>query len=553
MHANIPHLRERLAHATGQIEKIDLMIELAGVTQRSDPSGARKLASKALRMARANNQSARVARSLVILGLCEYIQSNYPAALKRFKQTLSLAEELGDATLKARAHYGFGITYVNLRDFPRAMEALTTALGLTEAVELHGKIHNGIGMILARLSDYSGALEHHRQSLEIFGTLQDLTGEALTLNNMGCVYLALGDNEAAYESFARSNALATTIGDVRSQAYTVVNLGDILHSQGKLEEALEHYARGLDLCRTLGDASLEANTLSSMAAIQIGKSDGDLDAAFDYCRQALEIVERTGEGTLWQHTVRLGEIHYYRKEYDQAIEQYAKALEGTHAQGDRFSEYQILLYLSECHEAMGDVAEAFRYYQLHTQLKEEVVGQQQQHEMMQFRIRMEMERAEKEREILRLEKQNLEQEMNHRVKELAATTLHVVEKNEFLDSMKRALSEVVRVVDAKARPALRGLLRQVDARINDAEEWDAFEKQFELIHHDFIRRLSRHCPALTKTELKVCALVKLNLSTKDIAGMLSIATKTIEVHRYNIRRKLGIPSQTKLATYIAAF
>jgi AraC family transcriptional regulator, chitin signaling transcriptional activator len=173
--------------------------------------------------------------------------------------------------------------------------------------------------------------------------------------------------------------------------------------------------------------------------------------------------------------------------------------------------------------------------------------------LMQFRVRLEIERAERDREVLRLEKQGLEKEMGHRLKELTATALHVVEKNEFLDSLKREISEVVRVVDGKVRPALRGLLRQVDAKINDVEDWDAFEKQFEMVHHEFIHSLTRRCPTLTKTELKVCALVKLNLSNKEIARILSISFRTIEVHRRNIRKKLDIPLETKLTTYLASF
>jgi tetratricopeptide (TPR) repeat protein/DNA-binding CsgD family transcriptional regulator len=549
-------IRNRLAETSDPIEKLDLTIELANKMLRKDPASSRELASRVLRIARAKKDTLRMAQSTTVLGFCEYYQTNYPLALKQFQQAMLIAEKLDDVRIPTRIHYGLGIIYVSMRDFPRAMEELTHALELSEAdgpVELQGYIQNAIAMAFVFLSDFTRAFEYFRQALNCFESLHDESGEAMILNNMGRAYMSLGDLQQAFESFVRSNALTITSDDVRTRAYTLVSLGDVLRRQEKYNEAMGHYTQALDLSRVVGDTHLEAMALSIMGAIHLLKSDRDLDAAFGLCQQALEIAERTRDGSLWQHTIRIGEVLYARKEYDRALEYYNKALEGMRTQGDRFSEYQILLNISECYEAMGDVVEAFTYHKLYTSLKEEVVGQQKQREMMQFRMRVEQEQAEKDREILRLEKQGLEQEMTHRMKELTSTALHVVEKNEFLDSLKREISEVVRTVDGKVRPALRGLLRQVDAKINDAEDWDAFERQFELVHHDFIRNMSHHCRELTKTELKVCALLRIDLATKDIARILSTSVRTVEVHRRNIRRKLGITKQTTLTTYLNAF
>jgi tetratricopeptide (TPR) repeat protein/DNA-binding CsgD family transcriptional regulator len=553
---SIEELQQRLAGTTDTIEKLDLMIELAYKTRRSDPAGAHRLASKALRLARSRKDALRIARCTMILGFCEYFQADYSIALERFQQASELAEKSSDALVNARIHYGLGITYLGIVDCPKAMESLRHALDLVEAdrlAELLGHVHNGIAMVYARLSDFPKALEHYRRSLEGFEVVHDTAGAAMVFNNIGNAYRTLGHFEPAAESFARSNALAIENNDLRTQGATTVNLGELLHRQGKPEEAIVQYLRALELSKVLDDADLEAKVLSSMGSIHINKIDGDLDAAYSLCQQAVEIAERIENGMLWQFKVRVGEVHHARMEYDRALECYNRALEGVRAQGDRFSEYQILSRLSLCYEEMGELAEAFRYHKLYMTLKEEVVGQQQQEEMMQFRLRMELEHAEKDRQILRLEKQSLEQAMAYRMKELTATALHVVKKNEFLDSLKREIAEVVRIVDGKVRPALRGLLRQVDARINDMEDWEVFEKQFFLAHHDFLHDLSQRCPTLTKTELKVCALLKLDLTTKEIANILSTSVKTVESHRYHIRKKLDIPLETKLTAYLAAF
>jgi tetratricopeptide (TPR) repeat protein/DNA-binding CsgD family transcriptional regulator len=546
-------LRNRLTETSDPIEKLDLMIELANKLLRKDPAGARKFASSALRIARAKKDTLRMARSTTVLGFCEYYQTNYPLALKRFRQAMLLAD---DARILARIHHGLGSTYISIRDFPQAMEELTRALELSEAhgvVEQLGYIQNAIAMAFVHLGDFTRAFEHFRQALKSFESLRDESGEGMVLNNMGRAFMLLGDLQQAFDSFVRSNSIAVANDDVRTQGYTLINLGDILRRTEKYDEAMENYTRALDVSRVVGDTHLEAMALSIMSATHISKSDGDLDVAFQLCQQALAIAEQTKDGSLWQFTIRHGEVLYARKEYNHALEYFNRALEGMRAQGDRFSEYQILLFISQCYEALGNVTEAFNYHKLHTSLKEEVAGQRQQREMMQIRMRMETERAEKDREILRLEKLSLEQQVEHKAKELTTIALHVVERNEFLDSLKREISEVVRVVDSKVRPTLRGLLRQVDAKINSDEDWEAFEQQFESIHHDFIDNLSQHCPQLTKAEMKVCALLRINLSTKEIASILSTSVRTVEVHRYNIRRKLEIPSAMKFDAYLARF
>ena len=209
------------------------------------------------------------------------------------------------------------------------------------------------------------------------------------------------------------------------------------------------------------------------------------------------------------------------------------------AGGDRITMLEIHHALSHYYQAMGDNAEALKHYKEHVRLKEEITGQQQQRAMMQLQLRSEIERAEKEREIMRLENLRLEQEMEHKQKELTAKALHLVEKNQFLDSLKQEMQEVAQSLEGKHRPAMKGLMRQVDGNINSEEEWKAFEEQFETVHQGFIERLAKRYPKLTRTELKVCALLKLQMSTKEIANVLATTINNIEVQRYRIRKKLG--------------
>jgi DNA-binding CsgD family transcriptional regulator len=104
--------------------------------------------------------------------------------------------------------------------------------------------------------------------------------------------------------------------------------------------------------------------------------------------------------------------------------------------------------------------------------------------------------------------------------------------------------------------AMEPLIDELDAtirqNIDSSDDWKRFEEQFEQVHHEFIRTLSQRYPALSPTELRVCALMRANLQTKAIADLLHVHERTAQTHRYRVRRKLGLSTEDNLATFLAA-
>ena len=90
------------------------------------------------------------------------------------------------------------------------------------------------------------------------------------------------------------------------------------------------------------------------------------------------------------------------------------------------------------------------------------------------------------------------------------------------------------------------------AELNIEKSWMAFEKQFKLVHYDYMSKLSKKHPNLTPVELRICSLIKINLSTKEMSNVLCQSSRSIETYRYRIRKKVNLSKDENLTTYLTA-
>lgn len=167
-------------------------------------------------------------------------------------------------------------------------------------------------------------------------------------------------------------------------------------------------------------------------------------------------------------------------------------------------------------------------------------------------IQREQERRliEKEQVIIHLKNEQLEKDLAYKSKELASTTLSVIVQNEFLESLKKE------ILENKEKDLVRlkqQLVRMIDGSIVNKEEWSVFQANFDLIHEQFFLKLKENYPELTVNDLRLCALLKLNLTTKDIARIQNLSIRGVETARYRLRKKLSIPDGEGLVDFIVKY
>lgn len=167
-----------------------------------------------------------------------------------------------------------------------------------------------------------------------------------------------------------------------------------------------------------------------------------------------------------------------------------------------------------------------------------------------YQHRLALATAEEER--ARLLNEKLEAEIRFKNAELASTTMNLVEKKEFILKLKSALQQLQKNLrPGEDNPELRKLLKVLSEEEKLDEEWDQFSKHFNSVHGDFISILKNRFPSLKPHELQLCAYLRMNLSSKDIAPLLSISLRGVEISRYRLRKKLNLPTETNLAQFLS--
>lgn len=159
-----------------------------------------------------------------------------------------------------------------------------------------------------------------------------------------------------------------------------------------------------------------------------------------------------------------------------------------------------------------------------------------------------------EKEIIHLKNEALSNEMNHKNKELANSTLNLVHKNKILTDIKDQFSELYKEKDeAERKHQISQLIRKINKEIKNEQYQEVFNDYFDEVHTDFVKRFKEEYPQLTPRDLRLSAYLRMNLSSKEIAPLMNISVRGLEISRYRLRKKLNIENSVNLTDFIMSF
>ena len=172
---------------------------------------------------------------------------------------------------------------------------------------------------------------------------------------------------------------------------------------------------------------------------------------------------------------------------------------------------------------------------------------QQKLKKHQLQLEAKFEKEHSER-LNRIEKERLINEIDLKRKELANTTMMAAKKNEVLMEIQGELSKDKSKFSNQFR--LKHIMNKINNAVKNKDEWKVFETNFNEVHEDFFKDVLHKYPKLTSKDLKLCSYLKMNLSSKEIAPLMGISVRGVEVHRYRLRKKMDLDSDVNLTKFL---
>lgn len=547
----LEELEGRLALAIDEAERLRLLNELAFKLSRVDPKRGLEYAFDAHMLAEESDNTEALAESFRVAAWCRETLCEYDAALHDAREARELFRELGERNSEGKCLNAIGVISFGMTQYSTALEALAEARQLFVEVGNQPSLasaYNNTGMVHQELGQYPQALAAYLEALRINEELGDESQAAVNIGNVSNVYYYLGDLDRSFEYDSRALDVARRLKNDYGIAHALESIASNYKARGEHDAAFDALNEALEIFRRLQEKRYEAAALIKLGALHELRDDSK--SALEIYKNAASIAGSIEKpDVLGNAHLRIGMLHVRSRRYRQAIRVLTKGLAGISESGMLKLKSELLSVLADAFDAVGEHAAASSCRKEHGAHLEKLYGEERQRAVAEMQARFNVERAEREREVFRLRSEHLEEMMELRTRELTSMAMRLVQKNSFLQKLRKDTLEL-----AKENPAskalLDSLLKAIVENIRGDDEWERFEQEFQRIHHDFLERLSQRCPRLTPAELKVCAMLKINLSNKEIANLLSVSLRNIESHRYSIRRKLGLPSEVNLTAYL---
>ncbi|MEE1898182.1 triple tyrosine motif-containing protein [Flavobacterium rakeshii] len=160
---------------------------------------------------------------------------------------------------------------------------------------------------------------------------------------------------------------------------------------------------------------------------------------------------------------------------------------------------------------------------------------------------LEIKELEKEQELMKIKNEQLQQDFESKNRELAASTMNLIKKNELLSLIK---DDLKKTGTGGADKNIKSVITTINKNINEDDTWDMFKDAFNNADKDFLKKVKSVHPSLTPNDLRLCAYLRLNLSSKEIAPLLNISVRSVEIKRYRLRKKMELPHELGLVEYI---
>jgi tetratricopeptide (TPR) repeat protein len=432
-----------------------------------------------------------------------------------------------------------GINYFFQRNYVKALDYYENALDLVYQVKQIDsskvkdyeqiKLFNNIAGIYIREKKYEQAIEYNKTSIDLLGDDNRSLLAASLFNNQGICYMEKFDHEMAFHYFQKALDIRREHGETRGVAQCYNNIAKNYFYQKKYPEAKEAVAIALDMGRKIGH--LESMRISLQLLTAVHDTTGNIPAAYASFREYKTISDSLFNS---ESVARIAQ-----SELQHEFEQQQRIFDLEIRRREAEEQKRTLIYLSIAGILFFSLITAVLFVIL------------QRNKIKQSNLAREL--LELEHKTLNLEKEKLKEQLDFKNRELTTNVMYLLKKNELITNISEKLIKSKLEFKKENQRIIQEIINELRSS-QDSDTWEEFEAYFTQVHTGFYDKLNHSFPNLSANEKKLCAFLRLNMSTKDIAAITYQSVNSITVARSRLRKKLSIEGEdVNLVNFLSRF
>ena len=491
---------------------------------------ALRLFGEAYEEAKTEQDTENIALALLDMGICTYSVSytdGLDYALRAMEEFKKFEKTFPAKALQGRSKCLQLISTINLRQgkyresVAMSKEAL---LGFSEngdTTTYLGIIYNSLGVAYSKLNLPDSSEYFHRKALEERILTKDYRYLPVSLIRVADIEAAKGNKSESKSLYDRAFFLADSTGNRQEEVMALLAIGKWkMNFEKNFNDAESDYLNAESIAKVLSDRSFYLNAIDHL--IELKKVQGDFSGALKLSEEEAAIRDSMNS---WEKQKIQKSLEI---QFDVAEKERQLKLIQNENDISRLTNYLLWATIAFLLLFAGGII----YF----------IRKNHKRDKLLLQTKVELVKALEEQKVLR--EQYMQNELEFKEAQLSALTVQMLQKNELMQELREKLEADQSI--SKDSP----LTRLVNKGQNQEKEWADFNVQFESINKNFYARIRQAYPDISPNDLKICALIKLNLSIKEMAGILNISPDSVKTARYRLRKKLQLNSEDNLTEFI---
>ncbi len=515
---------------------------------------------------------------------------NMGRALSDALKTYQLAERTGNDTGKLNSMLRLVWLYYTETDYKQSLDYAVRTKELAEKLGRKREIAlalDALGAIYDDFGDHDKSSEFFFKSLKLYEQVNDSRGIAEASSRIGVSYYKQKNYPKALEYFFISLDLAKKTNSQDGVASNLNSIANVYTDQHEFQKALGTYMEALTIAVKAVDLRREGSISLSIGSTYLKMRNFNL--SIEYFNRALTIFTKlSNQLRITKCQVQFGEYYLATKEYMKGFHIAGQALEKSRELGFKDVELSAALILHRLSLAMKDTLKAYHFAILENQLKDSLASGEKQRNLTKLEAQYQFDKEQTRKAIMQqrkdyftiisiiillstitilfliwgrqkakaknaiLEKESLQKELDFKNKEMVINVMSLMKKNEMLADLSEKL---IKIDNEASTPEGKDTIKKVAKELQKSQEeeiWKEFSMRFKEVHGEFYDKLLFKFPTLGPNDLKLCAFLRLNMSSKDIAALTGQRVSSLETARHRLRQKLGISnSDVNLITFLS--